>query len=48
MIDMFIEKIDSYLFFLLKAQILKILSVIYRLVQSNSYATKRSSLMQYH
>lgn len=27
--------------FLFKAQILKILSVIYRLVQSNSYATKR-------
>lgn len=38
---MFMEKVVNYLFLCFKAQIVKILSVIYRLVQSDSYATKR-------
>uniref|UniRef100_A0A3B3D909 DNA topoisomerase (ATP-hydrolyzing) n=1 Tax=Oryzias melastigma TaxID=30732 RepID=A0A3B3D909_ORYME len=35
------SNVDNVVFSLFKAQILKILSVIYRLVQGNSYATKR-------
>uniref|UniRef100_A0A3Q3KEP9 DNA topoisomerase (ATP-hydrolyzing) n=1 Tax=Monopterus albus TaxID=43700 RepID=A0A3Q3KEP9_MONAL len=35
------DNINRFYLFLFQAQIVKILSVIYRLVQSNSYATKR-------